>query len=59
MATGRGHPGGPSHSKRDEPTVDRDQRNAASRDELKERTAERHGRPGRGKRNGSIKQRHG
>ena len=48
--------GGPSQSPKDEPTADRSHRNAASRDELKER-AVKGDRPGSGQRNGSSKKR--
>ena len=56
MAKNDQNQGGPTHNPKDEPTADRDNRNAKSRDELKERSV--HGaRPGIGKRNGSSKQR--
>jgi len=54
MAKNDKNQGGPTHAPKDEPTADRSHRNAASRDELKERSV--HGeRPGKGKRNGSDK----
>lgn len=46
--------GGPTHNPKDEPTEDRDHRNAQSRDELQERSVSGD-RPGRGRRNGSDK----
>jgi hypothetical protein len=56
MAKDRTNQGGPTSNPKEEPTSDRSHRNAQSRDELKERSV--HGaRPGRGKRNGSDKQR--
>jgi hypothetical protein len=48
--------GAPSQGRKDEPTADRSHRNAASRDELKERSVKGE-RPGIGKRNGSAKRR--
>jgi hypothetical protein len=48
--------GGPSQSRKDEPTADRSHRNAASRDELKERSV-KGDKPGIGRRNGSAKKR--
>jgi hypothetical protein len=57
MAKNDKNQGGPTHNPKDAPTPDRSHRNAKSRDELKERSV--HGaRPGRGKRNGSQRQRH-
>ncbi|HEV7922704.1 MAG TPA: hypothetical protein VGR02_18115 [Thermoanaerobaculia bacterium] len=56
MAKDDKNQGGPTHSRKDEPTPDRDNRNASSREELQERSV--HGdRPGRGRRNGSDKNR--
>ncbi|HKO58473.1 MAG TPA: hypothetical protein VJ276_21590 [Thermoanaerobaculia bacterium] len=56
MAKNDKNQGGPTHSPKDEPTPDRDNRNAGSREELQERSV--HGaRPGRGQRNGSDKNR--
>jgi hypothetical protein len=57
MAKNDKNMGGPTHSPKDEPTPDRSTRNAASRDELKERTHQRGDEPGRGRRNGSDKHR--
>ena len=55
MAKNDRNMGGPTRERKDEPTADRSTRHAASRDELKERSV--HGeRPGRGKRNGSVKE---
>ncbi len=54
MAKDRTNMGGPTRSPKDEPTADRDHRNAQSRDELQERSV-KGDRPGRGKRNGSDK----
>jgi hypothetical protein len=56
MAKDQSKQGGPSRNPKDEPTADRDNRNAASRDELKERSV-KGDRPGRGERNGSAKKR--
>jgi len=58
MAKDRYNQGGPTQEPKDEPTRDRDDRKAQSRDELKERSVEGE-RPGRGKRNGSQRQRRG
>jgi hypothetical protein len=58
MANHKQNQGGPSVSRRDEPTTDRDHRNAKSRDELKERSV-KGARPGIGQRNGSERQRKG
>lgn len=56
MPKDRTNAGGPTQSRKDEPTEDRDYRKAQSRDELQERSV--HGdRPGRGRRNGSDKHR--
>lgn len=56
MAKNRHNQGGPTRSRKDEPTADRNHRHAESRDELKERSV--HGaRPGRGRRNASARQR--
>jgi hypothetical protein len=56
MAKDRSNQGGPTHNPKDEPTADRNHRNATSRDELKERSV--HGeRPGKGRRNASAKHR--
>lgn len=52
MAKNRLNQGGPTRSRKDEPTADRNNRNAKSRDELKERSVHE-GRPGKGERNGS------
>jgi hypothetical protein len=57
MAKNDRNQGGPTHKPKDEPTPDRDNRNAQSRDELKERSVKGE-RPGRGKRNGSDKLRY-
>jgi hypothetical protein len=57
MAKDKENQGGPTVSRREEPTADRSHRNAQSRDELKERSV-KGDRPGLGKRNGSDKQRH-
>jgi hypothetical protein len=57
MAKDKDNQHGPTVSRREEPTADRDNRNAQSRDELKERSVKGE-RPGIGKRNGSEKQRH-
>ena len=57
MAKDKTNMGGPTQSPREEPTADRSVRHAQSRDELKERTSERGDKPGRGRRNGSSKQR--
>lgn len=54
MAKDRDNTGGPSQSPKDEPTGDRDNRKAQSRDELKERSVSGE-RPGDGERNGSDK----
>jgi hypothetical protein len=52
MAKDRLNQGGPTRNPNDEPTEDRNNRNAKSRDELKERSV--HGaRPGKGQRLGS------
>jgi hypothetical protein len=56
MATNHNPQGGPSQGRKDEPTEDRDNRKAQSREELQERTA-RGEEPGRGRRNGSDKNR--
>ncbi|HEX6179104.1 MAG TPA: hypothetical protein VF057_12145 [Thermoanaerobaculia bacterium] len=56
MAKDQSNQGGPSHRPKDEPTADRSHRNAASRDELKERSV-KGDRPGTGRRNGSAKKR--
>jgi hypothetical protein len=58
MAKNDKNQGGPTRAPKDEPTADRSHRNAASRDELKERSVQG-ARPGRGDRNGSVKQRKG
>jgi hypothetical protein len=56
MAKDRTNSGGPTRSAKDEPTADRDNSNAGSREELQERSV--HGeRPGKGLRNGSAKKR--
>lgn len=54
MAKDRTNMGGPTRSPKDEPTADRDHRNAQSRDELQERSV-KGDRPGKGRRNGSDK----
>jgi hypothetical protein len=54
MAKDRTNTGGPSQSPKDQPTDDRDNRKAQSRDELQERSVEGE-RPGEGRRNGSDK----
>ena len=54
MAKDRTNQGGPTSSPKDEPTNDRDNRKATSRDELKERSV-KGDRPGLGRRNGSDK----
>ena len=46
--------GGPTQSPKDEPTADRDNRKAQSRDELQERSV-KGDKPGIGRRNGSDK----
>jgi hypothetical protein len=56
MAKDQSNQGGPSRNPKDEPTPDRSNRNAASRDELQERSV-KGARPGRGERNGSAKKR--
>jgi hypothetical protein len=56
MAKDDKNQGGPTHSPKDEPTPDRDNRNASSRQELAERSAES-GHAGKGRRNGSSKHR--
>lgn len=57
MAKDETNQGGPSRSPKDEPKNE-SHRNAASREELQERSV--HGdRPGKGRRNGSEKQRKG
>lgn len=56
MAKDRTNQGGPTNSPKDQPTEDRDNRNAGSRDELQERSV-KGDRPGIGRRNGSDKQR--
>ena len=56
MAKDESKQGGPSQGRKDEATADRSHRNAASRDELKERSV-KGDRPGIGKRNGSAKKR--
>jgi hypothetical protein len=57
MAKDRTNQGGPTRSPKDEPTDDRDNRNAASRDELKERSV-KGARPGIGQRNGTPRHGH-
>ena len=57
MAKDKENQGGPTISRREEPTNDGSHRHAQSRDELKERSV-KGARPGIGKRNGSDKQRH-
>jgi hypothetical protein len=54
MAKDRTNSGGPTQSPKDEPTGDRDNRKAQSRDELQERSVSGD-RPGDGRRNGSDK----
>ena len=54
MAKDRQNQGGPSQSPKDEPTADRDNRKAQSRDELQDRSVKGE-RPGQGRRNGSDK----
>lgn len=54
MAKDSRNQGGPTHKPKDEPSADRSHRNAASRDELQERSVQGE-RPGRGQRNGSAK----
>jgi hypothetical protein len=54
MAKDRTNTGGPSQSRKDAPTEDRDHRKAQSRDELQERSVSGD-RPGDGRRNGSDK----
>lgn len=54
MAKDRDNQGGPSQSPKDEPTADRDNRKAQSRDELQERSV-KGDKPGIGRRNGSDK----
>jgi hypothetical protein len=54
MAKDRNNQGGPSQSPKDEPTADRDNRKAQSRDELQERSV-KGDKPGIGRRNGSDK----
>ena len=54
MAKDRHNQGGPTRNPKDEPTADRDHRNARSREELQERSVSGE-RPGRGRRNGSDK----
>jgi hypothetical protein len=56
MAKDKNNQGGPTVSRREEPTANRSHRHAQSRDELKERSVKGE-RPGLGKRNGSDKQR--
>jgi hypothetical protein len=56
MAKDKDNQGGPTVSKREEPTSNRSHRNAQSRDELQERSVKGE-RPGLGRRNGSDKQR--
>lgn len=56
MAKDTQNMGGPTRERKDPPTADRSAHNAESHDELKERSV--HGaKPGRGKRNGSDKNR--
>jgi hypothetical protein len=54
MAKDQDNQGGPSHKPKDEPSSDRDNRKAQSRDELQERSV-KGDRPGEGRRNGSDK----
>jgi hypothetical protein len=54
MAKDRDNQGGPSQTPKDQPTADRDNRKAQSRDELQERSV-KGDRPGEGRRNGSDK----
>ena len=54
MAKDNTNQGGPSRSPKDEPTEDRDNRKAQSRDELQDRSVSGD-RPGDGRRNGSDK----
>ena len=56
MAKDRSNQGGPTQSPKDEPTADRAHSNATSREELQERSV-KGARPGKGKRNGSDKER--
>jgi hypothetical protein len=55
MAKNNSNQGGPTHRPKDEPTADRSEHHASSRDELKDRAAKDSG-PGQGRRNGSSKQ---
>lgn len=52
MAKDRTNQGGPTQSPKDEPTEDRDNQKAQSREELQERSVSGE-RPGDGRRNGS------
>lgn len=54
MAKDRDNQGGPSQSPKDEPTADRDNRKAQSREEVQDRSV-KGDRPGLGRRNGSDK----
>ena len=54
MAKDTTNQGGPTRNPKDEPTADRDNRNASSRDELKERS-QKGDKAGIGRRNGSDK----
>ena len=54
MAKDRTNQGGPTVTRKDEPTEDRSTRNASSRAELQERSV-KGARPGIGRRNGSDK----
>lgn len=54
MAKDRDNQGGPTQSPKDEPTADRDNRKAQSREELQDRSV-KGDRPGLGRRNGSDK----
>lgn len=56
MAKEQDNQGGPTRSRKDEPTDDRSARKVQSRDELKERSVQGE-RPGIGRRNGSDKAR--
>lgn len=57
MAKDRSNQGGPTVSRKDEPTPDRSTRHASSRAELQERSVQG-ARPGKGRRNGSDKASH-
>ena len=55
MAKNAQNSGGPTHNPKDEPTADRDNRNAQNNRELTERTHRGAKKGGEGRRNGSDK----